>query len=293
MCGPRQPRPTRGRPLPGNGDVGVKSRDESTIRDFGDQWRHHTANEGYYASIELLRDMLGPLLSLDALRGARVADIGSGTGRIVGMLLEAGARKVVAVEPSVGVDSLRENTAEFGDRVQVIHGAGDELPAGLELDFVTAIGVIQFIPDPGPTLRASYAALRPGGQVIVWVYGREGSGPYLALLDALRGVSTRLPHGLLMALCHLLTLGVDAYTLLCRASGWRLPLSDYLVHTLARVSRRERTLTIYDQLNPRFVRYYRRSEVQDLLESAGFSDVALFHRRGYSWTATGVKRTSG
>ena len=74
----------------------MKSRDERTIRDFGDQWIHYAGNEGYYGSIELLRDMLGPLLSLDQLRGARIADIGSGTGRIVRMLLEAGARTVVA-----------------------------------------------------------------------------------------------------------------------------------------------------------------------------------------------------
>ncbi len=270
-------------------DADVKSRDERTIRDFGDQWSHYAGNEGYYGSVELLCDVLGPLLSLDQLAGARIADLGSGTGRIVRMLLEAGAGNVVAIEPSAGVDILRKNTAEFGDRVQVIQGAGDALTAGMELDFVTAIGVIQFIPDPEPTLRSAYAALRPGGRAILWVYGREGNTGYLALLKALRLVSTRLPHALLNGLCQLLTLLVDGYTAVCRASGLRLPLSDYLVNTLARVSRRERTLTIYDQLNPRFVRYFRRGELQQLLESAGFRDVELYHRRGYSWTASGVK----
>jgi hypothetical protein len=28
-----------------------------TIDDFGDQWRHHGYNEGYYGSVELLEDL--------------------------------------------------------------------------------------------------------------------------------------------------------------------------------------------------------------------------------------------
>jgi len=265
------------------------SRDDQTIRDFGDQWTHYGDNDGYYGSVELLADMLGPLVSFDELRGARVVDIGSGTGRIVRMLLEAGVGSVVAVEPSVGVDTLRRNVREFGERVEVIHARGDELPAGLELDFAISIGVIQFIRDPLPTLRAARDALRPGGKLIIWVYGREGNEAYVLALSALRAVTTRLPHWALAAVCHLLTGVVDAYIGVCRLTGLPLPLRDYLVNTLARVTRRERMLTIYDQLNPSYVKYYRRNEVTEMLERAGFRDIQLHHRRGYSWTAIGTR----
>jgi SAM-dependent methyltransferase len=260
-----------------------------TVRDFGDQWSHYGDNEGYYGSLELFQDMLGPLLSTDAFRGARVADIGSGTGRIVRMLLAAGASHVVAVEPSAGVAALRENLRDAGDRVEILHGPGEALPAGRELDYVTSIGVLQFIPDPQPVLRAAHEALRPGGRVIVWVYGVEGNGAYLALVRTLRVVTTRLPHAALSALCSLLNACLDVYLLLCR---WLpLPLRDYARNTLARVSRDKRRLTIYDQLNPSYAKYYTRDEARALLERAGFRDVRLHHRRGYSWTAMGVKDT--
>ena len=62
-----------------------------------------------------------------------------------------------------------------------------------------------------------------------------------------------------------------------------------MINTLARVTRRERMLTIYDQLNPTYVKFYRREEVVEMLESAGFGDVELHHRRGYSWTAIGTR----
>ncbi len=268
------------------------SQDDQTIRDFGDQWTHYGDNDGYYGSVELLADMLGPLVSFDELRGARVVDIGSGTGRIVRMLLDAGVENVVAVEPSVGVEILRANLSEFGDRVEVIHGRGGELPARGDLDFAISIGVIQFIRDPQPTLQAAREALHPGGKLVIWVYGHEGNEAYVLALAALRSVTTRLPHWALAGLCHLLTGVVDLYIGLCKLTGLPLPLRDYLVNTLARVTRRERMLTIYDQLNPSYVKYYKRDEVAEMLERAGFRDVQLHHRRGYSWTAIGTRPES-
>lgn len=262
---------------------------EHTIRDFGDQWTADGGNEGFYGSIDLLDDKLGSLLSPSDFAGARVADIGSGAGRIVRMLFEAGAEHVTAVEPSRGVEVLRRNVQEFGDRVQVLHGPGEILPAGLGADFVTAIGVIQFIPDPQPVLRAAHDALRPGGRVVIWVYSAEGNRLYRGLLGLLRLVTPRLPHFALSALAGALTLALDIYTIACR---WLpLPLRDYLLKVLSKCTFEKRKHTIYDQLNPTYVHFYRRDDLVDLLERCGFRDVRVQDRHGYSWTAVAAKPT--
>jgi SAM-dependent methyltransferase len=271
----------------GDRKAGAVAEKDRTIRDFGEQWSHYGDSDGFYGSVELLQDMLGPLVALDELEGARVADIGSGTGRIVRMLVDAGAEHVIAVEPSAGVEILRENTRDIAARVEILHGPGEDVPAGGDLDFAISIGVIQFIRDPLPTLKAAREALRPGGKLVIWVYGKEGNRLYVALVTALRAVTTRLPHFALAALCGVLTLLVDAYIFACR---WLpLPMRDYMLHTLSRVSRDKRRLTIYDQLNPTYAKYYRGEEVREMLERAGFRDVRLHHRRGYSWTALGVR----
>jgi SAM-dependent methyltransferase len=258
-----------------------------TIHDFGEQWAFHSENTGYYVSVELMQDMFGPLLSTEDLAGARCGDIGSGTGRIVRMLLQAGAEHVVAVEPSNGVEQLRRNTADVADQVQIIHGPGEQLPSKLDLDWVTSIGVLQFIPEPGPVARAAFNALRPGGRFVIWVYSLEGMRLYVFLVTALRAVTTRLPHALLILVCEFLTTALGAYMWMCR---WLpLPLRSYARGTLASTTREVRRVTIYDQLNPTYVRYHRREEVEELLTSAGFTDVRLHHRRGYSWTAVGTK----
>ena len=217
----------------------------------------------------------------------RAADIGSGTGRIARMLLDAGAAHVIALEPSRGVESLRRNLADYADKVEVIHGPGESLPADRELDLVVSIGVIQFIPDPEPTLRAALAALRPGGKLVIWLYAREGLRSYVALNTAMRAIATRVPHRVLLVASGVLNAVLDLYIQLCRVLP--LPMRDYIRSHLGRLDRDKRKLTIYDQLNRTYVRFYERAEVREMLERAGFTDVALHHRRGYSWTALGVK----
>ena len=90
--------------------------------------------------------------------------------------------------------------------------------------------------------------------MLIWVYGKEGNEFYVSFVKAVRAVTTRLPHAALAALCSALNLLVDVYIFACR---WLpLPMRDYMRGTLARVSREQRKLTIYDQLNPTYARYY-------------------------------------
>src|SRR3954471_10330854 len=85
--------------------------DQKTIADFGDQWTRYTDNSGYYGSPALFADICEPLLSIDDVRGKIVADVGSGTGRIVNMLLDAGAAHVTALEPSESFAVVAANSA--------------------------------------------------------------------------------------------------------------------------------------------------------------------------------------
>lgn len=258
-----------------------------TISDFGEQWVNYRDNPGYYGSIGLLGDLFGPLMSLDAVHGKRVADIGSGTGRIVNMLLDAGAAHVVAVEPSAAFSVLQSNTSTRSSRITYINGRGEALPSSLNLDLVVSMGVLHHIPEPDPVVHAAFRALRPGGHLLVWLYGREGNELYLKFANPMRAVTKRIPHFLLGALCSMLNIALDLYIFGC----WFLPLPmrRYMKDVLARFPRSVRRLTIYDQLNPAYAKYYSKDEAESLLKRAGFSSVSIWHRHGYSWTVVGQK----
>lgn len=265
----------------------VEELTSKTISDFGEQWINYRENPGYYGSVDLLEDLFGPLLTLDAVRGKKVADIGSGTGRIVNMLLDAEAANVVAVEPSAAFSVLKSNTISRSDKVTYINDRGEALPSDLNLDLVVSMGVLHHIPEPDPIVEAAFQALRPGGHVLVWLYGREGNELYLRLAEPMRSITKRIPHILLTAVCSILNVALDLYIFGCRYLP--LPMRNYMIDVLARFPRSVRKLTIYDQLNPAYAKYYSKGEAESLLKRAGFSAVSVWHRHGYSWSVVGQK----
>jgi len=262
---------------------------DRTIRDFGEQWTRYRENDGYYASTELLRDIVEPLLPVGDIQGKRVADIGSGTGRIVNMLLSAGAAHVIAIEPSAAFEVLMENVQDSG-AVTFLRCPGDQIPASGDLDLVLSIGVIHHIPDPAPVIKAAYSALRPGGSMLVWLYGKEGNEAYLAFVEPLRAVTRRLPHPFLSTVVAMLYPFLAGYIRLAR--HFRVPLRDYLNGYLGRLTPTQRRLVMYDQLNPAYAKYYTHDEARALLQGGGFTDVRMHHRHNYSWTVIGRKPES-
>lgn len=257
-----------------------------TIEDFGAQWTRYPNNDGYYASITMLADILAPFAVPEDMRGAYVAEIGSGSGRIVSMLLDAGVGHVVALEPSSAMEALCRNISDRSNRVTCVQASGEQLPLG-NFDVILSIGVLHHIADPAPVVRRAYEALKPGGRFIAWIYGREGNRFYLALATPLRWLTRRLPDSLLAALAHTLVVPLSLYVFLCRFLP--LPMRDYMRNVIGRYGWRHRFLTIFDQLNPAYAKYYTQDEARRLLEDAGFRNVRLHNRHGYSWTVVGER----
>ncbi|MCK5247821.1 methyltransferase domain-containing protein [Candidatus Bipolaricaulota bacterium] len=263
---------------------------DQTVADFGEQWSRYTDNKGWYGSPELLRDILHPLLDVNSLRGRTVADIGSGTGRIVGMLLNAGVKQVYAVEPSKRAFSVLLSNIQAMERpgdVTAVNAPGDQFAPKEQVEYAFSIGVIHHIPDPLPLVKNTFSALKPGGRFFVWLYGHEGNESYLRVIEPVRRITSRLPHVLLRCLVELSYWGLVCYRAIDKVVT--LPLHTYMENVLWSLSPAKRRLMIYDQLNPSFSRYYRKDEAISLLEEAGFRDVQAHHRHGYSWSVVGRK----
>lgn len=256
-------------------------REDQTIAEFGEQWQTFRDTGGWFGSRELLADFIFPF-DPAAFVGGYGLDLGAGTGRFTRALLEFGAARVVALEPSEARHVIPETLpGALKDQVTILDCRGDQLAQENAFDFIISIGVIHHIPEPLPVIAAAHRALKPGGVFIVWLYGREGNRLYLAFLHLLRALTGWMPPSGKRLIATLLTPPLGLYIRLC--SLWpRLPLGDYMNNIMAKLSRDKRLLVIYDQLNPTHAHYYTREEAWRLLTSQPF-DVALHHRRGYSW----------
>lgn len=126
--------------------------------------------------------------------------------------------------------------------------------------------------------QAGWVAIGSFSLLIVWTVWAGYPDVPIVPIDGL---------GYIQWVCSVLNLLLDAYIFLCRI--FPLPMRKYMSNVLARLPRSVRYLTIYDQLNPAYAKYYRKAEAEGLLARAGFVDVKTYHRHGYSWTVVGTK----
>jgi len=84
-----------------------------------------------------------------------------------------------------------------------------------------------------------------------------------------------------------LDLPLVGYIALCRSLP--LPMQDYMRNVVGRMAPDKRRLIIFDQLNPGYSKYYSRAEAEALFAAAGFSNIQLYQRHGYSWSVIGTK----
>lgn len=110
------------------------------------------------------------------LAGARVADVGAGTGIATTLLHERGA-EVVAVEPGDGM-AAQFRRAHPG--IPIVRGDGDRLPLATgSVDLITYAQAWHWT-DPARSVPEARRALRPGGALALWWNDTDATVPWIA-----------------------------------------------------------------------------------------------------------------
>lgn len=272
--------------------------EQQTVEAFGTEWHIFADHDDFFSSPELFHSFL-PALTREAVAGRVALDAGCGAGRWTQLLARLGADKVIALDYSKAVEVCARKTAAEPN-VAVVQGSllAPPLRPG-SINVAISIGVIHHLADPLGGLRALHDLLAPDGTLACWLYGREGNELYLALAERMRHLTQRLSprplltvSAILAAILRGYTRTVNRWVPVGRDGSPRLPMQAYL-SLLDELSFRDLKSVVYDQLAPVLAQYYRREEVETLIDDAGFAFVDLTHRAETSWAVLARPRGTG
>ena len=265
--------------------VSEASLDEERTRTadaFGYSWSHYPKRNPY--TEEQWRDWVVPLTPAD-FEGKKVLDVGCGLGGFAEYARSWGAGRVVGVDLSAALDAARER---LGDDVELVQGDIYAMPlADGAFDLAYSIGVLHHLPDPERGFRAMARTVRPGGLVFAWVYGREGNGLIVQVVDPLRrGILSRLPRGFLKWAISLPLAAILWPFVRAAGRGASFPYAAYF-RFLAQRDFRFTHGVVFDHLVAPTSHYVRREEFAGWFERAGLVDVEITRRNENSWRGLG------
>ena len=262
---------------------------EKTIKDFGNQFVMHDSLGGHWGSDSMFRDFFGDIFDPNEIKDKSVAEVGSGSGRILRMILNYKPKHVYAVEPSKSIEVAKKNLKDFSD-ITYLNEAGDKFDISNNeggADYIFSLGVIHHIKNPKDVLLNIHRSLKKDGKFIIWVYGRENNGLYVFIYKFLSAITKKMDDTVLDLFANLLNIILAPYIFLCKFV--KLPMRDYLVKVFGKCSFKHRKYIIFDQLNPAYAKYYKKDELLDELKAANFKIDKCYHRHNYSWTVVCAK----
>ena len=264
---------------------------KKTIQDFGNQWRiHGEIKKNFWSSKLMFKDHFGKLFNPIKIKNKTICEIGSGSGRILAMILNYNPKLLYAVEPSIsGYKKIKKNFNNFKNlkKLKIINKSGENFKISRKFDYIFSIGVLHHIINPSDVIKNARRHLKKNGSFLIWVYGYENNKLYLRIYNFLCIITKILPDKLLDILSSSLNYLIEPYIYLCKFIN--LPLKNYLIKVFSKCGWKERKYIIFDQLNPEYAKYYKKEELKQLLKKNGFNKLEFYHRHKYSWTVKAKK----
>lgn len=213
-----------------------------------------------------------------------VLDAGCGNGRNSYWILKNDGKIIAFDNDNRSVSSALKNLKQFGERALVFPASIYNIDYQNKFDIAICIGVVHHLEKPKEAIDRLVQAIKPGGRILIWVYGFENNEWIVKYINPIRKLTSRLPVWLTHLIAYKFSIPLWAYIKLFH------PISPYMLQLRRFTFQHIHSIT-FDQLLPKIARYYKREEAVDLLmEHPSLNNITIEHTNNNSWQVVGVKR---
>lgn len=276
--------------LPAGG--AVSDDQQKTVDRFGEQWNDFDFIGPHYE--EQFLGWISPNTP-DTFKDKVVLEGGCGKGRHSALVSKWGAKEVLAIDLGSAVEACYRNTRRFPN-VHVIQADLFHLPVKrATVDVAFSVGVLHHTPEPQRCFSELVEAVKPGGKVIAWVYGRENNGWIIHGVNPIReALTSKMPHRWVYELSKvpaalLIAVGRGVYSPMANGPlapiGKKLFYQEYIRH-ISKFPYAEVHSIVHDHLNPVIAHYIPEAEFRSWFASLDLTDVTIGWHNENSWRGT-------
>lgn len=265
----------------------------ATAAGFGWQWTHFTQTEEKYE--EQFLGWIAPVTP-EFFKDKVVLEGGCGKGRHTQLAAQWGARDVIGVDLSAGVETAFAATRDLPN-AHIVQADIYNLPFARAFDYAFSVGVLHHLPDPRGGFKSLASTVKSGGHISAWVYGAENNEWITRWVNPLRErLTSRMNPRALLQLSKVPTAIVFAATKLVygplnvSAGGAKLArhlfYNDYL-NAIAGFGWREQHTIVFDHLVAPTAFYISREEFAEWWPEIDAQDVTISWHNRNSWRGFG------
>tara|TARA_B100000579_G_C22787470_1_gene832678 strand:- start:643 stop:1449 length:807 start_codon:yes stop_codon:yes gene_type:complete len=217
-------------------------------------------------------------------KNKNILDAGCGIGRNSYWPLRYGAKSAHLFDlDNRTIQAAKNNLKEFNN-INIEKLSIYDIPYKDKFDISFSIGVVHHLEFPEKAIEKLVQATKPGGQVLVWLYGYENMEIYVRILNPIRKfLFSRAPLSIVRLISFLPTILLYFYIHL------GITKLEYF-QLLKKLKFIQIQQIVFDQMLPKTAKYYKKEEALQLLKNKKLYNHKIKWVNQCSWSIIATKK---